>query len=64
MFLSCKRKEKIDNEKKKKRKKEKNHKLKNKMTSNYYTSYDEINDTVDCVIRWNVCEVHWKAIFH
>ena len=50
--------------KKKERKKEKNHKLKNKMTSNYYTSYDEINDTVDCVIRSNVCEVHWKAIFH
>ena len=48
----------------KKKKKEENHKLKNKMTSNYYTSYDEINDMVDCVIRSNVSEVHWKAIFH
>ena len=50
--------------KKKKKKERKELQVKIKMTSNYYTSYDKINDTVDCVIRSNVCEVHWKAIFH
>ena len=37
---------------------------KHNMTSNYYAIYGEINDIMDCIIRWNVYEVHGKAIFH